>query len=38
MDFYQVPAMCRASLAVYTTKEEIDILVEKLQHIEKLLG
>lgn len=38
MDFYQVPAMCRASLAVYTTKEEIDILVEKLQHIEKLLA
>ncbi|HGJ5876303.1 MAG TPA: cysteine desulfurase SufS [Arsenophonus sp.] len=38
MDFYQVPAMCRASLAIYTTKEEIDILVEKLQHIEKLLG
>ncbi|VAY02286.1 Cysteine desulfurase [Arsenophonus endosymbiont of Aleurodicus dispersus] len=38
MNFYQVPAMCRVSLAVYTTKEEIDILVEKLQHIEKLLG
>ncbi|XZQ54818.1 MAG: SufS family cysteine desulfurase [Arsenophonus sp.] len=37
MDFYQVPAMCRASLAIYTTKEEIDILVEKLQHIEKIL-
>ncbi|MDT9587340.1 MAG: cysteine desulfurase SufS [Candidatus Arsenophonus melophagi] len=38
MDFYQVPAMCRASIAIYNTKEEIDILVEKLQHIEKLLG
>ncbi|MFP3014150.1 MAG: SufS family cysteine desulfurase [Arsenophonus sp.] len=38
MDFYKVPSMCRASIAVYTTKEEIDILVEKLQHIEKLLG
>lgn len=38
MDFYQVPAMCRASIAIYTTKEEIDILVEKLQHIKKLLG
>ncbi|MFP3013643.1 MAG: cysteine desulfurase SufS [Arsenophonus sp. NC-XBC3-MAG3] len=38
MDFYQVSAMCRASLAVYSTKEEIDILVEKLQYIEKLLG
>ncbi|MGP1956727.1 MAG: cysteine desulfurase SufS [Arsenophonus sp. NC-PE1-MAG3] len=38
MDFYQVPAMCRASLAIYTTKEEIDILVEKLEYIEKLLS
>ncbi|MGP1952806.1 MAG: SufS family cysteine desulfurase [Arsenophonus sp. ET-KM2-MAG3] len=38
MDFYQVPAMCRVSLAVYTTKEEIDILVEKLKYIENLLS
>ncbi|MGP1931267.1 MAG: SufS family cysteine desulfurase [Arsenophonus sp. ET-YP4-MAG3] len=38
MNFYQVPAMCRVSLAVYTTKEEIDILVEKLKYIENLLS
>ncbi|MGP1933109.1 MAG: hypothetical protein ACTS74_03760 [Arsenophonus sp. ET-YP4-MAG3] len=28
----------RGSLAVYTTKEEIDILVEKLKYIENLLS
>ncbi|MFP3019287.1 MAG: SufS family cysteine desulfurase [Arsenophonus sp.] len=38
MNFYKVSAMCRVSLAIYSTKEEIDILVEKLQYIEKLLG
>ncbi|WMY95049.1 MAG: SufS family cysteine desulfurase [Arsenophonus sp.] len=38
MNFYKVPAMCRVSLAVYTTKEEIDFLVEILKHIEKLLN
>ncbi|WP_145492169.1 cysteine desulfurase SufS [Yersinia rohdei] len=38
MAFYQVPSMCRASLALYTTREEIDRLVSGLQRIEKLLG
>ncbi|WP_348666298.1 SufS family cysteine desulfurase [Arsenophonus symbiont of Ornithomya chloropus] len=38
MDFYKVPAMCRISLAIYTKKEEIDFLIEILQHIEKLLN
>ncbi|WMY96201.1 MAG: SufS family cysteine desulfurase [Arsenophonus sp.] len=38
MDFYRVPAMCRVSLAIYTKKEEINFLVEILQHIEKLLN
>ncbi|AMA64679.1 Cysteine desulfurase [Candidatus Arsenophonus lipoptenae] len=38
MKFYQVKAMCRISLALYTTKEEIDFLVEKLQYIENLLS
>lgn len=38
MAFYQVPSMCRASLALYTTREEIDRLVAGLQRIHKLLG
>ncbi len=35
---YQVPAMCRASLAMYNTTEEVDRLVAGLQRIRKLLG
>ena len=35
---YQVPAMCRASLAMYNTTEEVDRLVAGLQRIHKLLG
>lgn len=38
MSFYQVPSMCRASLALYNTPEEVDRLVSGLQRIEKLLG
>ncbi|CRY53988.1 bifunctional cysteine desulfurase/selenocysteine lyase [Yersinia intermedia] len=38
MAFYQVPSMCRASLALYNTHEEVDRLVIGLQRIEKLLG
>ncbi|CNI01282.1 bifunctional cysteine desulfurase/selenocysteine lyase [Yersinia thracica] len=38
MAFYQVPSMCRASLALYNTREEVDRLVVGLQRIEKLLG
>ncbi|AHM74183.1 cysteine desulfurase SufS [Yersinia hibernica] len=38
MEFYQVPSMCRASLALYNTREEVDRLVSGLQRIEKLLG
>lgn len=38
MAFYQVPAMCRASLAMYNTMEEVDRLVAGLQRIHKLLG
>lgn len=33
---YQVPAMCRASLAMYNTTEEVDRLVAGLQRIRKL--
>ncbi len=35
---YQVPAMCRASLAMYNTTEEVDRPVAGLQRIRKLLG
>ena len=35
---YQVPAMCRASLAMYNITEEVDRLVAGLQRIHKLLG
>ncbi|HDL8284232.1 TPA: cysteine desulfurase SufS [Yersinia enterocolitica] len=38
MAFYQVPSMCRASLALYNTREEVDRLVVGLLRIEKLLG
>lgn len=38
MAYYKVPSMCRASLALYNTHEEVDRLVAGLQRIEKLLG
>ncbi|HEN3478974.1 TPA: cysteine desulfurase SufS [Yersinia enterocolitica] len=38
MAFYQVPSMCRASLVLYNTREEVDRLVAGLLRIEKLLG
>ncbi|MBW5832206.1 cysteine desulfurase SufS [Yersinia enterocolitica] len=38
MAFYKVPSMCRASLALYNTREEVDRLVAGLLRIEKLLG
>lgn len=38
MDYYQVPAMCRASLGLYNNKEDIDALVNALLRIEMLLG
>lgn len=38
MEHYHVPAMCRASVGIYTTKEEIDALFNALQRIKKLLG
>lgn len=38
MAFYQVPSMCRASLALYNTREEVDRLVAGLQRIHQLLG
>lgn len=38
MAFYQVPAMCRASFAMYNTTEEVDRLVAGLNRIHRLLG
>ncbi|ATA23655.1 bifunctional cysteine desulfurase/selenocysteine lyase [Brenneria goodwinii] len=38
MEHYRVSSMCRASLAVYTTREEIDRLVAGLQRVHRLLG
>ncbi len=38
MAFYGVPAMCRASLAMYNTEAEVDRLVAGLIRIHRLLG
>jgi cysteine desulfurase/selenocysteine lyase len=38
MAFYNVPAMCRASFAMYNTHEEVDRLVTGLKRIHQLLG
>lgn len=38
MAFYNVPAMCRASLVMYNTQEEVDRLVVGLKRIHQLLG
>lgn len=38
MAFYQVPSMCRASLALYNTQEEVVRLIAGLQRIHQLLG
>lgn len=38
MEFYQVSSMCRASLALYNTQEEIARLIAGLQRIHQLLG
>ncbi|WLI77185.1 cysteine desulfurase SufS [Kosakonia sp. H02] len=38
MAFYNVPAMCRASLVMYNTHEEVDRLVAGLKRIHQLLS
>lgn len=38
MQFFNVPATCRASLAFYNTKEEIDKLVKALQKARKVFA
>lgn len=37
MEFYKVSTMCRASIALYNTSEEIDHLVCKLKYINNIL-
>lgn len=38
MAYYNVPAMCRASIAMYNTHEEVDRPVTGLKRIHHLLG
>ncbi|MDQ2702488.1 MAG: cysteine desulfurase [Pseudomonadota bacterium] len=38
MDFYGVPATCRASLAFYNTHDEIDVFIAALRKVRKLLA
>lgn len=38
MEFYKVPSMCRASLALYNRQEEVARLVGGLKRIHRLLG
>ena len=38
MDFYGVPATCRASLAFYNTHDEIDTFIAALHKVRKLLA
>ena len=37
MQFFDVPATARLSLGVYNTAEEVDVLVEALGHVRKML-
>ncbi len=38
MDYFQIPATTRASLAFYNTREEIDALVKALYKVEEIFG
>jgi cysteine desulfurase/selenocysteine lyase len=38
MDSFGIPGTVRASLAIYNTKEEIDMLVEAIQQVQKMFG
>ena len=38
MDFFNIPGTCRASFAAYNTIEEIDLFVQKLQAVVRLLS
>ncbi len=38
MDYYKIPGTCRASLAFYNTKEELDLLQEGIIRAKKMLS
>lgn len=38
MDHFKVPATCRASLALYNTKKEVDALVAAVRHVIEVFG
>ncbi len=38
MDFFCVPATVRASLGLYNTKEEIDVLISGIERVKEMLG
>jgi cysteine desulfurase/selenocysteine lyase len=38
MDHYGIPGTCRASFAIYNTKEEVDILVDGIYRAKKMLS
>jgi len=38
MDFFHVPATARASLGVYSTREDIDRLISALHRVTEVLG
>jgi len=38
MDFYGLPATCRASFALYNTKEEVDRLVGGIEKVKEVFG
>ena len=38
MDFFCIPATVRASLAIYNTKDEIDVLIAGIERVKEMLG
>lgn len=38
MDYYKIPGTCRATFAMYNTKEEVDILVDGILKAKKMLS
>ncbi len=38
MDFFEVPATARASFAMYNTKEEIDVLMSRIEQLIEVFG
>ena len=38
MEYFNIPGTCRASFALYNTKEEVDVLVEGILRAKKMLS